>query len=122
MLFRLTIFFLLLNLVYSDRWVRKTFWDFPYSVRNVENPCRSHIVLYEGYMESDVRNDSSSFRCLMWSMTGTMLGYVERMLTSLPLEEDFCRDFNYESQRSVEDLQIPVEFNYETMNVLYEVT
>ena len=57
----------------------------------------------------------------MWSMTGNMLAAVERMITSLPIESEFCRHFNYYSFRSVDDLQTPVEFNNHTMNVLYEV-
>ena len=89
MLFQSTIFFLFVNIVVTDRWARKKFGEFPAVVRLGENPCRSCARYFEEPMASDVRNDSSTFRCWMWLMSGNMLAAVERMITSLPIESDF---------------------------------
>ena len=105
MLLQILLIGLLANEVAPERWVRRRFEDYPEIVSfHSCNPCRIRIGYHDNLFQSDIRNDSSDFRCRMWSIAGNTLRLIDRMFLLLPIDSDFCQDFNFESMQSMESV------------------
>ena len=112
---------LVINGVAPEHWVQKKFEDYPKVVRYHNcNPCRVRLGSYNNRFESDVRNDSTEFRCRLWTLTGRSWRLVDGMLSSLPIELDFCRDFSFSSILDV-NFSPPLEFSNNLLNLFYKV-
>ena len=112
---------LLVNGVAPEHWVRRKFEDYPEIIRfHSCNPCRVRLGSYDNLFESDVRSDSTDFRCRLWTLTGKSWRLIDRMLSLLPIDLDFCRDFNFSSILDIE-FSRPLEFSNSTLDLLYKV-